>query len=571
MYFSSCGTQVIYSIQKMIRFLCLSLALFLFLLPCLASAATYYVSTAGSDTPGGGSAGSPWKTITYAAASVPAGTSGSPNVISVAAGTYDVTGNGESFPIAFANDYVALVGAGSSTTFIDPEEIDTEDALHVDAVGISVSGFTFRNASDADAIVITEGGFNIHHNTFEATVKDGITFFREETDYPGNITFADMAVTSNVFKTTQNGVYVYVEIDFDPAATGLTSYFGNFSIANNTFTPTSGDSIYISSLFRPIDITSGTVSVGNLTVTGNTITGGDGGIYFWSGMTNMKDAQVTVGNIDVSKNTCTSQSAYGIYVEYWVMSGQFTGAANTVLGDLTVSGNTIDSAPEGILTYYNTLTTGDNAKVNVGALSIHNNTLTNIGKYAVDVFYDNSNPSPATATLSIGAPSIADNTVSGNPPSANYGVFIKVNSGIDGITFGMPMFQGNTVSRFSYGMYLEDLTEATLSCNYLEQNSTAGILFDTNSTNLLFNTNSLQDNATGLVVSGIKTAVVNAENNWWGDEAGPALCATCNGIDPGASGTVDYEPWLTAQPKKASCGRSFPWLMFMPPITGMGR
>jgi hypothetical protein len=36
------------------------------------------------------------------------------------------------------------------------------------------------------------------------------------------------------------------------------------------------------------------------------------------------------------------------------------------------------------------------------------------------------------------------------------------------------------------------------------------------------------------------------------------------------SGRVGFTPWLTFQPDKARCGKPFPWLMFVPAITGMG-
>ncbi|WP_123522090.1 DUF1565 domain-containing protein [Pseudofulvimonas gallinarii] len=46
--------------------------------------ATYHVATTGSDVPGGGSAGQPWATITYALGRVPDG-----SLILVAPGTYN--------------------------------------------------------------------------------------------------------------------------------------------------------------------------------------------------------------------------------------------------------------------------------------------------------------------------------------------------------------------------------------------------------------------------------------------------------------------------------------------------
>jgi hypothetical protein len=53
--------------------------------------ATYYVAKTGNDSTGDGSSGSPWKTLNKAIATVPAGTAGSPNVIILKNGNYNMT------------------------------------------------------------------------------------------------------------------------------------------------------------------------------------------------------------------------------------------------------------------------------------------------------------------------------------------------------------------------------------------------------------------------------------------------------------------------------------------------
>jgi len=75
----------------------------------------YYVNAAtGDDLFGDGSAANPWKTITHASATVPAGASAAdPNVIHVAAGLYDKTNSAEGFTINFNSANVALGGAGA--------------------------------------------------------------------------------------------------------------------------------------------------------------------------------------------------------------------------------------------------------------------------------------------------------------------------------------------------------------------------------------------------------------------------------------------------------------------------
>ena len=88
---------------------------------------TYYVNAAtGDDGNTGLSPDQAWKTITHAVNTVPAGGSlADPNIIQVAAGTYNNTTNGEIFAITFDNTYVKLSGAGAATTTIDGEGAGT--------------------------------------------------------------------------------------------------------------------------------------------------------------------------------------------------------------------------------------------------------------------------------------------------------------------------------------------------------------------------------------------------------------------------------------------------------------
>ena len=184
------------------------LAVALLTTPVLASSTTYYVDTAGNDANAGTSPGTTgaWKTITHAAANVPAGTSGAPNIIVVATGTYDNTTNGETFPIFFTNNYVNLTGTGSATTFIDTENINyTLDAA---ALGFSVSGFTFQNTPIA--MDISEGGFTVTNNIFASTVGQGVYFYKNDSNLSTDSTIPDMSISGNTFMTTIDGIYVNV-------------------------------------------------------------------------------------------------------------------------------------------------------------------------------------------------------------------------------------------------------------------------------------------------------------------------------------------------------------------------
>jgi len=223
----------------------LAMAASLLVLPDLASATTYYVNAvSGNDTNNNGlSHATAWETITHAAATVPAGTSKAPNVISVAGGIYNIGNNNEIFPINFTHDFVSLTGAGAATTVIDMQNLTVDDALHVSAKGFSVSGFTFNRAQRA--IGISEGGFTISDNVFETTIGQGVYFSRIETNRAASISFAGIAITGNTFKTSTDGINVNVDLGFASNANNLTAAFGNFTISANNFLLTGGEGINI--------------------------------------------------------------------------------------------------------------------------------------------------------------------------------------------------------------------------------------------------------------------------------------------------------------------------------------
>jgi len=916
-------------------------------LPAVAMSTTYYVDdTGGNDGNNGLTPATAWKTITHAAATVPTGTSGTPNVIMVAAGTYDNTTNTETFPINFTNNYVSLTGAGSGTTFIDAENLN--DALDVDAMSFSVSGFTFQNAPDA--IEISEGGFTITGNVFDTTVSDGIYANRSTSNLTSDFSYPTVSITGNTFMTTTRGIEFYVRIDSDYATENLTMSIGDVVITGNAFPLTGGTGIEVSGFYIE-DLLNGTATVGNFTASNNTFTNGFYGIDYDSQIYYVEDSQITVGNVDVSNNTSTDQAGvvididywdvedvygdssitlgnltvsnnnitsdtianpgcrgididgigdiedifdetvvttgttsisnnsvnvndhglylyisyieylgeeywgdtvqvtlgpinitdntitsvadYGAYVEYydmayetygqsqvilqplavtgntiysydeafifyvsywgdnmdedssllvqnitivnntffstnnggaifdideaaydmsgnsnvtvesmnisandfvsssgdalyflfddfayymydnssflmnpitingngifatngdgiyieyysyyvasnmednssavtpdWIITNNtidvtggytgidlytysnpddnydhasahygsmlidnnlfninvdagmdygvylyiedvvedaygpttttfgdititnnsmyaldntgiylyyndigydFTGAPTLTMGDIEIASNLINTAPTGIEGYFDNLYAEDAATVTFGEFNIHDNTLTNISNTGIFAFYYNVNNDPGSASLTIGAPIVTDNIITGSSATGD-GIIFEVVNDSDDITFGLTTITGNSISGFDTGIYLEDIEEASISCNYLENNAQYGILLENDGTNFPVNNNSFVNNNVGLSIGDGSHAVVDAENNWWGDKLGPVACASCNGVNPGTTGTIDYDPWLVYQIQQSRCGKPFPWVMFTPATTGM--
>ncbi|HEY77733.1 MAG TPA: DUF1565 domain-containing protein, partial [Dehalococcoidia bacterium] len=130
-----------------------------------AAGGTYYVDAVGGSDANGGTdpTTDAWETITHALATVSGGNPADPDIINVAAGTYDAA-NGETFPLAFDDSGVTLQATGAAT--IDGG--NTGVILDVNADGIVIDGFTITNATGSAGINVedSDGGFSIINNTF---------------------------------------------------------------------------------------------------------------------------------------------------------------------------------------------------------------------------------------------------------------------------------------------------------------------------------------------------------------------------------------------------------------------
>jgi Right handed beta helix region len=393
------------------------LAVFLLSLPALATGATYHVDAgSGADT---GDCSTACKTITYAAAHVPAGTSGAANVIMVVPGLYDNTNNGEVFPIAFNNDYVSLTVASLGTTTIDAEWAGT--ALDVNAMDFSVSGFTFDNAKDY-AIDFDQGGFTVSNNIFTSNVKYGVYYYESTSDLTTDYTVGNVSITNNTFNASEYGAYLYAYLDYDEFTAGLTATLGTVNVSNNTFTGcTYGvymEDYYISGMYN------GTATIGDQTYDTNTFTNCSYGIYFDDYYIEYMYGASTasLGNVLINNNTCDNCSSYGIYI-YGMWLEYFYNSTGT-MGNLTVTNNTVKNGgtTTGIYLYY----------------------------YYLEYLYDNSTATAGNVTFS-------GNTISG---CSSYGIYVDdyyINEIYSSTaTMGNVVVDNNKVTGGSYGIYLDD-------------------------------------------------------------------------------------------------------------------
>ncbi len=305
------------------------------------------------------------------------------------------------------------------------------------------------------------------------------------------------------------------------------------------------------------------------------IKGGDDGIYYYTGSNpadNYGNAAVHYGSMLIDNNIFNEDKDGGMdrAIDFLIedVCEDCYESSTFSHGDITITSNTIYNAEDiGINVGYNSLESEAFAVVTLGTLDITGNTVKNITEEGIRFDISAINNDPSTAVLSIGKTTIADNTVTASaaPGVESAGIWIDGGGIGDGVVLAAPEVSNNTVTGFNVGIGMDDLSEATISCNSVKNSGQFGLFFLSDGTFTAVN-NSLVDNGLGLKVEDGSTAAITAENNWWGDAAGPAACASCNGVDAGG-GTVDYTPWLTSQPR---CSWStFPWIMFMPAITGM--
>ena len=111
----------------------------------------YYVDGETGDDSNDGSEGAPWKTITHALASALS----TPATIYIAAGTYAVSTNGETFPLNMKR-WVSLSGDGAETTILDAEQsahhvIYCDYASHLTIEGLTITGGVQFLTTDAEA------------------------------------------------------------------------------------------------------------------------------------------------------------------------------------------------------------------------------------------------------------------------------------------------------------------------------------------------------------------------------------------------------------------------------------
>ena len=435
------------------------------------------------------------------------------------------------------------------------------------------------------------GATNISGNTMNGYYQGLYLYFDYNAYYMYDSSMLDwkpITVHNNTIKSeTSDAVYIYW-YDYENGSyneDNSRAKLPDLIFTKNTVDTKNGYGLYYYNYENPYyNYDQAYVDFGSILIDGNTFNPNkDAGmsygiyLYVYEAANDTYDRSTSVwGDVTVSNNTIYNVSDEAIWLDYDGFPYDAYDYTTFIGGDFTISDNVIAGAAYGIDLEFDYLDVNNYGKATVGTFNVTGNTLTGITKSGIYVDMETTNNDPATATLTVGATTVRDNTITADAGGGGNGIYFYGDIEYDDVTFGMPLLSRNTISGFTDGIALQEgssmgLAEMTMTCNWLQNNSSNGFLFQTAGDKFTALNNSITGNgAFGLSVGSGYAAVINAESNWWGDKLGPAACASCNGVDPGDAGTVDFIPWLTYEPDKDRCGLGFPWIMFTPAITGMG-
>ncbi|MGA7720279.1 MAG: right-handed parallel beta-helix repeat-containing protein [Ignavibacteriaceae bacterium] len=235
----------------------------------ILQAASYYVSTSGSDVTGTGSNGTPWATITYALTQVNSG-----DIINVAAGTYI-----EDIIVSLP---VTISGAGAGSTFIVATDGNSTDLIFK-TNGATVSGFTLtHNYTPAElsawnfnnnGVDFNSGSGNTLTNCTVTLNRNGIYINNTPSNSSSNI-ISNNLITNNRTGINMTNILDYLQITGNTISNnwteGLVTY-ANANVTNYSNVTVSGN-IFDNNWYEEVTVKWAYSNNGTLDVTNNTFT-----------------------------------------------------------------------------------------------------------------------------------------------------------------------------------------------------------------------------------------------------------------------------------------------------------
>ncbi|MCK4717633.1 MAG: right-handed parallel beta-helix repeat-containing protein, partial [Thermoplasmata archaeon] len=221
--------------------------------------------------------------------------------------------------------------------------------------------------------------FNIHNNTFVGDTGVGFNLWKVFSGNPCTLIMGELTVQHNHFDTTSDAfnMDLYVE-GVDSAVLGDILFHDNTlintggfyieelffyepfgspdivvgqTIITNNVIDIANDAIYVDN-YAVEEMYGGTVTWGDIIITGNPITSMSDGIYFFGWFDYIEDVSISLGAFDIAWNIIDA-GGDGIYVDWWDLSYNYFGGDTTVsVGETVIHDNDVLASNDGIYVYW---------------------------------------------------------------------------------------------------------------------------------------------------------------------------------------------------------------------------
>jgi len=374
----------------------------------VAAGVTIYVDDDNISGPWDGSLANPYQNITSGLAQASNG-----DTVYVLNGTYDENVVVDKSVVLKGDSKPVVVGTG----------VLNSRGIDIIVNNVTVEGFNITNSYFG--IYTNASGFSITNNVFWHD-SYGFYWYISESSLAEDYTVRASTVESNEFymNTNYDAVYVYVSLDYNDNSF-YDVVIGDITVCNNTFhmDGTTATGIELDGGIFVSDLYGGTVSVGTLNASENTMYGGTYFLDFYGYLDDVKDVQASVGDVIVNNNVLVNQSYGGIDIDYYDATYWYGNTVGTY-GDLIVRGNTITSAYSADGIYISDIGYWEyfegNASLEVGKVYIEENEI-DVGDYGIEFYgYDVGYEMNDNSSLTIGDILVNDNTIN----SDDYGIYV---------------------------------------------------------------------------------------------------------------------------------------------------
>lgn len=425
------------------------------LLSASAGGVVYYVDALwGNDTRTLAEAqnpATPWKSISHAAAMVPAGDVGNANIIQVNSGTYSALRTGEIFPIRFQNENVTIRGAGAGESAIDAN-LREPLILVLDAPNITVEDFEIRN-STLSLISSTIGGFNVQNNVLLHSIFGVAVSAHITTSVDTEI--GSFRVAENTIDVNGSAIQIDVGLLGEGAAVNLN--IGSIDILTNTIILPEHNGLGIDfDDFYLEDVNGGSATIGAVTIRNNIVDGGRFGIDMYGWIDDMTDAVVAIGDVEITGNRLQDQNVFSVFFDYYDLDF-WDGASSGKLGDVVIENNQIssDQSDGFVLEDFGYMFDfSEGSRATAGEVRIADNIVNTPGGQAISFKISDIKELEGSSAITVSNISLTGNVVTGTT-----GIIVELYS-IESIyddssyNIGSIMLAGNTIDSID-GIFLE--------------------------------------------------------------------------------------------------------------------